>query len=517
MTDYSGVRDFLFTNHPGRRGTPFTSQHPQRSKGYLVPEATLNMTTQPPLSTLHTQSSHLRHSRPDHLLVYRQPGKMRVSETPTRLPALGSSYSSNTKTMSPLLKLPGELRNKIYSLVAEQMSIINVFEGRTVLPPLGLVCRQVRREMLGVYEKELLSDPDSQIVARVCNMNFEPLMQWLDSNDECANFAWKDRARVLTIHATCIEDESERQFPWLGENTFQRSPMPDNERLPNLLLHNLATSINGWCDDSKISSAHKPEKDPCVYRKVATQKNPLARRPDFVEGYMDQRIDYKIHRRQQSGRHYWIAVIADFTWELVPGVATRCDTICNYPLCRNIRGLIFSALLFSRQSAAGDCQLAFLLQQACQYAAHGSINHAVLNQLSDTLPSNMDDWHPTFRRSVELALRAGFRPLHPETDSGELRVVEELQTSWQCNHSFEVAMTRSGLEMDTVDMRRSQRPKVSRKASRERTQHAGPRDMKRVRYDTSGLCDVQLEHQRKVTEQDLEEATTVMARLNLDD
>lgn len=170
-----------------------------------------------------------------------------ITSQPLTMPVF--SFKCVVEGTIPFLRLHGELRNEIYLLAIEDITTIKLFEDRVVLPPVGSVCKQVRTELRGLYEEELLSNPNAQIEARVVNMNFEPLLRWLDTNDQHYG-AWEDETpRVLTIHAVCDGEESEREFWWLEECVSWRSPIPSNERLPRLLLHNLTTTLNGWGEE----------------------------------------------------------------------------------------------------------------------------------------------------------------------------------------------------------------------------------------------------------------------------
>jgi len=83
---------------------------------------------------------------------------------------------------SRFLTLPGEIRNHIYLQVALDAPTIRLFEGRVVLPPLASVCRQVRKEMSGKYQKDATLNPATPVHVLVTNFNFHSLSRWLDKH-----------------------------------------------------------------------------------------------------------------------------------------------------------------------------------------------------------------------------------------------------------------------------------------------------------------------------------------------
>ena len=68
--------------------------------------------------------------------------------------------TSDSET-APFLKLPAELRNRIYGLAAKNHRRLRVYDGRVVLPPLGSVCKKIRTEIRGIFEQEVI--PTRQI------------------------------------------------------------------------------------------------------------------------------------------------------------------------------------------------------------------------------------------------------------------------------------------------------------------------------------------------------------------
>jgi hypothetical protein len=89
----------------------------------------------------------------------------------------------DTSCLPPLLRLPAELRNNIYELVAKDQEPLILSAGKVVLPPLGEVCRQIRAEMRGIFEQEVISNAALPIQSPAVNFNFKPLFEWLDEHD----------------------------------------------------------------------------------------------------------------------------------------------------------------------------------------------------------------------------------------------------------------------------------------------------------------------------------------------
>ena len=108
---------------------------------------------------------------------------------------------------STFLTVPGEIRNHIYLQVALDAPILRLFEGRVVLPPLASVCRQIRKEMNGKYQRDATLNPETPIHALVTNFNFHCLSRWLDKH----NRDLKDRLnapRVLCITSVLLAPDA---------------------------------------------------------------------------------------------------------------------------------------------------------------------------------------------------------------------------------------------------------------------------------------------------------------------
>jgi hypothetical protein len=90
--------------------------------------------------------------------------------------------------LPPFFNLPGELRNAIYELVVLNAPL-RLFEGRVNLPPFAHVCRQIRTEMIGIFEEHeesLILDVQSgrlPIKAKIINYDFVALYKWLERNE----------------------------------------------------------------------------------------------------------------------------------------------------------------------------------------------------------------------------------------------------------------------------------------------------------------------------------------------
>ncbi|USW58271.1 hypothetical protein Slin15195_G115900 [Septoria linicola] len=82
---------------------------------------------------------------------------------------------------SPLLRLPGELKNRIYALVLSKQKIIVVKARGHYRPPLLNMCKRIRRDTLKMFYGETTlrcnspdwnMDPHVQLVA-VCQRPYE--------------------------------------------------------------------------------------------------------------------------------------------------------------------------------------------------------------------------------------------------------------------------------------------------------------------------------------------------------
>jgi hypothetical protein len=149
---------------------------------------------------------------------------------------------------SPFLNLPGEIRNQIYSEVARSTPLIRLFEGRVVLPALGAVCRQVRKEMRADYEEDVVLDPSKPIVALVTNFNFHHLDRWLNKHSRDL----KDKLeapRLLYITSVLLSpdytvDTLSPHEP--EERRNQQSALDANKNSLCILEHSLETWARTW-------------------------------------------------------------------------------------------------------------------------------------------------------------------------------------------------------------------------------------------------------------------------------
>jgi hypothetical protein len=221
----------------------------------------------------------------------------------------------DTPRESPLLKLPAELRNDIYEHVSRDEKVLKLSAGKVVLPPLGGVCKQIRAELRGVFEQQMISNTDLEIQALVVNFNFDPLFRWLDEHDQRPiSPAFEELAcrppqklRKLVIHATCRPELL--LAPWLERNPLLLSPLLQEERLSALLLHNLTTTLKRWSTSLDMYMARY-----AWGRRVA---NPSLE--DVLSHYLwpttepDQLsyINTALFRRRRSGYDYQVTIVAD--------------------------------------------------------------------------------------------------------------------------------------------------------------------------------------------------------------
>lgn len=57
---------------------------------------------------------------------------------------------------SQLMRLPAELRNHIFDIIAEHTDNIIIQEGKILLPALAQVCHQIRAEFSSIFQDRLI-------------------------------------------------------------------------------------------------------------------------------------------------------------------------------------------------------------------------------------------------------------------------------------------------------------------------------------------------------------------------
>lgn len=77
-----------------------------------------------------------------------------ASETNKLVNARDTAADPSSPKQSPLLKLPGELRNRIYRSALLEQPYVTVGRAAFVEPGLLLVCHQIRREAAPIYYGE---------------------------------------------------------------------------------------------------------------------------------------------------------------------------------------------------------------------------------------------------------------------------------------------------------------------------------------------------------------------------
>ncbi|GAB7330485.1 hypothetical protein MBLNU13_g02091t1 [Cladosporium sp. NU13] len=133
----------------------------------------------------------------------------RPSTTATPFTFTLTQIQTSDSETAPFLKLPAELRNKIYELAAKQQKHLRLFGGRIVLPPLGRVCKKIRTEVRGLFEQEVICSPLS-IEALVVNFDFKPLFNWLDEHDQRPSSTHPGRERVCRLEADLRVEKQKR-------------------------------------------------------------------------------------------------------------------------------------------------------------------------------------------------------------------------------------------------------------------------------------------------------------------
>lgn len=110
-----------------------------------------------------------------------------VTKTKTTTPNTASTDSaamdSNPACSSAFLKLPAELRNTIYELVASDQDVLRLsVDLKIVLPPFGRTCKQIRTEMRDIFESVIVSQPALVIVACAISSKCGTIYDWVEDN-----------------------------------------------------------------------------------------------------------------------------------------------------------------------------------------------------------------------------------------------------------------------------------------------------------------------------------------------
>jgi hypothetical protein len=286
----------------------------------------------------------------------------------TQTPTTVTDFGLDTSCESPLLKLPAELRNNIYEHVSREEKVLKLSAGKIVLPSLGGVCKQIRAELRGIFEQEVISNIHLEIQALIVNFNFAPLLGWLDEHDQrpispaVEKLAQRPAVKVrkLVIHATCRPGLV--LAPWLEETSF--SPLLQEERLSALLLHNLTTTLNGWSTNE----------DMFVARYAWCNRVPNSSLKDVAKPYLEflindvaelHRIGTENFRRERSGYNYKVAIVADESFR------RSGDTAYQFPNRRKPALGFFDTMYKSVRSWGWmrtdiDQKFALMLREACQ-------------------------------------------------------------------------------------------------------------------------------------------------------
>ena len=260
----------------------------------------------------------------------------------------------------PFLKIPAELRNKIYELAAKDHKRLRLFDGQIVLPPLGSVCKKIRTEIRGIFEQEVISNTALDIEALVVNFDFRPLFNWLDEHHQRSPSTQTRRVpRFLRINVTCRPELS--LSSWFDESSPRCSTLGDslkNQRVQHLLIQNLMTTMTGWSWElTKFLTGYD--------RTFPVSPHRITQFPFF---HAEPRC-----RRIKSGQHYWVAIIADDTWRYLDDTPSTTPQVTVQQSKRPDSSIakfytkIYDALVCDDSMRTdGDRKLALALREACQ-------------------------------------------------------------------------------------------------------------------------------------------------------
>ena len=322
-----------------------------------------------------------------------------ATSTFTRIQTCSSDTSS-------FLKLPGELRNRIYEFVAKDLPWLTLSAGgQIVLPPFGSVCKRVRTELRGIFEHEVIWDTRLDIKALVVNFDFDPLFNWLDELDRRPKCSDKRHiVRSLIIFATYRPKPSSAH--WLDGSSSQSSASLEEQRLPHLILQNLMATMKGWSWQLSmyLSDPDMMQRD---FRRphpmVEISPHQLTRSPVF---HILPRC-----RRIKSGYHYRVGIIADDTWRHLDNATLTTSETTNLQNKSPLRSpddsipdfyaKLYDALVRNENMRKDvDLRLALVLRVVCQSdcskagrdvtAANADVSH--LYRSPDTIIPSAVKW-----------------------------------------------------------------------------------------------------------------------------
>lgn len=296
---------------------------------------------------------------------------MRDSHLPSSATATPFTFTftqietSDSET-APFLKLPAELRNKIYELAAKQQNRLILFDGRIVLPPLGSVCKKIRTEMRGIFEQEAISNIALSITALVVNFNFKPLFDWLDEYDQRPGSTYPGQfARILHIRLACrmpikaiIEPLVRREltpvlFSGRGiEETALTVPSPSKH--------------HGYYVRMELGTHQSMS---CPFYTNLASPHQITRIPFFHANARCRRI--------KTGHQYFVSIIVNDTWRCLqdtPSTKSQVSVSQNKSPVRNpdssttdFYSRIYEALVCDESMRTDvDRRLALAVREACQ-------------------------------------------------------------------------------------------------------------------------------------------------------
>jgi len=363
--------------------------------------------------------------------------------------------TSDSET-APFLKLPAELRNKIYELAASDEEALRLSAGNIILPSMGRVCKKIRAEMRGIYEHEVISNAALKIEALVINFDFKSLFGWLDEHDRQIIPESKQwTPRELRIHVTCQPEPL--MTPPEDETLSRCSTARDLDSLPRLLLQNLSATMSGWSWDFQMFRSVYPSD------KIGTWSI-----QQLIQTVGVSSLDtHSRCKRALTGHHYTVAFIADDTWnhlshaapltlEVIPGLGVLSIANPDAPDVKFYDKMYETIMHFPTLTSGVDRKLALMLREVCQ----SDCSKAERDAVAGTLDMYLGRIRPNV--TVELSTTQFWKWNFTIAN----RAVNELSRMWGDHHAVPIDLRyylpRKAGDKRThfiVDLRAKKRPR----------------------------------------------------------